>query len=252
MTRRPNYLWLINNCRLCFNGYSWNKKLLRPHQEWIWHNLTWCQHFKSETETEGEPQSWLMEKKKKKEWPQKPNWESNWQMNWLWNTCRTTTQQGHLAPVEGRLKTSAATFEFGANGCFPEGQRCCAVLRHHTDVCWSAAWETFGFHRTAGNEGQRGRKFKPQGRKMLTTHWTEGQFRVQRAKRKEGNMDFVPQSINQQVVCGAARCCEMYQNINGPACGDVMVSGMYIYSAVLHNMTRHMKLQEAWHPYAED
>lgn len=87
---------------------------------------------------------------------------------------------------------------------------------------------------------------------MLTTHWTEGQFRVQRLKRKEGNMDFVPQSINQQVVCGVARCCEMYQNINGPACGDVMVSGTYIYFTVLHNMTRHMKLQDAWHPYAED
>lgn len=39
----------------------------------------------------------------------------------------------------------------------------------------------------------------------------------------------------------------MYQNINGPTCDDVMVSGI---SSRYNNMTRHAKLQEV--EYADD
>lgn len=72
---------------------------------------------------------------------------------------------------------------------------------------------------------------------MLTTQWTEGQFRVQRPKWKEGNKDSVPHGINQQVVCGvkssaSVRCTRTFMVLH------VMTQWYLLYP---HYSTQHDK-----------
>lgn len=74
---------------------------------------------------------------------------------------------------------------------------------------------------------------------MLTAQWTEGHFRVQRPKWKEGNKDVVACVVTSSV---SVRCTR----------SSVVLHIMrYIYTTVDNIATRHLKLQAVWDLYAD-